>query len=661
MYLLILACLCCVVASQEDKLAPEAKIFRDFQRATSVRPLLSMKQWAETRLIIPDGPKKFRRFRSTAQPFTGLWLDLVDSGLWREFMAYGPVQSGKTLLLVIIPLLYHLFETVETVILGVPTKEIGQDKWMIDILPVIEANDEFRRYLPKRGPGSRQSTSIDTIRFGNGAVLKIMTGSAKDGKRSAFTARVLVMTEIDKMAKSLSTSQESDPIHQLKGRTQAYGEDARIFGECSPTTDTGRIVTEVAHGSDTQLAVTCVHCDTPVIVGREHFRGWEKAKNDVEAGRLGHFTCPSCGTVWTNEERKQAARRLVPVHKGQSLEKGVVTGEPEETTCLGFHWSAVHNMFVPDTVIARAEHFAASNPDDEESGEKSVTQQVWGLPYVPEKKEYGITRPSTIMGRVVNRSEDEDLYKGVLPVDTIAVGSGIDLGQRVHHYVRLAERKDGSLLIFDYDVIEIYTDRVGIDRGVYDGLVEAEPLLTTELTTLDDHTVAPGVLGIDSGNFAQKSVYPFCFERPNTVLAMKGWGFQQFGALKYQSPKKDDRNVGLRGLKYHVVWDAEHDIFRCDFDADFYKDLIHHNLALRVGSPGSINLFRVATPRDHLTLAKHLASEQLEQTHSPSGGYKPRRIARYQANHYLDAAAMAYVMLQINKQLKKNKLATPET
>ena len=79
------------------------------------RRLRSMRAFAEEEIVIPGGPFAGRRFRCERQPYTRLWFDAVDSGIWPRCVATGPTQSGKTLSCFTIPLLYHLFEIGETV------------------------------------------------------------------------------------------------------------------------------------------------------------------------------------------------------------------------------------------------------------------------------------------------------------------------------------------------------------------------------------------------------------------------------------------------------------------------------------------------------------------------------------------------------------------
>src|SRR6185503_16254118 len=174
------------------------------------RRLRTMREFAESEIVIPDGPFVGRRFKCYRQPYTGLWFDAVDSGAWSRCVATGPTQSGKTLSCFVIPLLYHLFELGETVICGLPDMDMAADKWREDLLPAIERS-RYRDLLPAMGSGSRGG-KVETIQFGNGATLKFMSGGGSDKSRAGFTARVVVVTETDGMDRPGATSRESDKI-----------------------------------------------------------------------------------------------------------------------------------------------------------------------------------------------------------------------------------------------------------------------------------------------------------------------------------------------------------------------------------------------------------------------------------------------------------------
>ncbi len=148
------------------------------------RKLRSMRQFAESEIVLPSGPYAGSRFRVSRQPFTGLWFDQVDSGRWQKLVATGPTQSGKSLSCFVVPLLYHLFEYNETVVCGLPDLEMASDKWREDILPIIE-NSRYRDQLPKKGSGSRGG-GVTSVQFRNGATLKFMTGGGGDKKPCWF-------------------------------------------------------------------------------------------------------------------------------------------------------------------------------------------------------------------------------------------------------------------------------------------------------------------------------------------------------------------------------------------------------------------------------------------------------------------------------------------
>ncbi len=111
----------------------------------------TMREFAEQEIVLPDGPHKGLRYRTSRQPYAALWFAAVDSGRWRRHFALGPTQSGKTLTCFIVPVLYHLFEARETVIAAVPMGDMVKDKWMVDLRPAIEAS-RYRKYLPRSWP-----------------------------------------------------------------------------------------------------------------------------------------------------------------------------------------------------------------------------------------------------------------------------------------------------------------------------------------------------------------------------------------------------------------------------------------------------------------------------------------------------------------------------
>src|SRR3954469_24930605 len=272
-----------------------------FLRQARAPRLRSMRQFAEAEIVIPSGPFTGRRFRCARQPYTGLWFDQIDSGRWSRCVATGPTQSGKSLSCFVIPLLYHLFEIGETVICGLPDMDMAADKWREDLMPVIERS-RFRDLLPSAGGGSRGGR-VESVQFANGATLKFMSGGGSDKSRAGFTSRVLVITETDGMDKAGGQSRESDNITQREARTRAYGSRKRIYLECTVSTEQGRTWQEYTKGTKSKVVIPCPECRAWVAPEREHLTGWQGAENQQAARNSSAFSCPSCGAIWSDDQR----------------------------------------------------------------------------------------------------------------------------------------------------------------------------------------------------------------------------------------------------------------------------------------------------------------------------------------------------------------------
>src|ERR1041385_6663468 len=116
---------------------PTLKLIHRLADAMRIPRLRTMQEFAEAEIILPTGPFAGLRYSCARQPYSRLWFAEVDSGRGNGLFATGPTQSGKTLQCLVIPIMYHLFEVGEDVILGAPTSDVARDKWSRDILPKI--------------------------------------------------------------------------------------------------------------------------------------------------------------------------------------------------------------------------------------------------------------------------------------------------------------------------------------------------------------------------------------------------------------------------------------------------------------------------------------------------------------------------------------------
>lgn len=593
-----------------------------------------MRQFAEDEIICPEGPYAGQRFRCDVQPWTSLWFDQVESSRFNRFAATGPRQSGKTLCCYIIPGMYHLFELGEKVICLVPKMEMAYDKWQQDFEPAIRAS-RYADLLPTRGKGSRGG-SFESITFGNGATLKFMSGGGGDKSRVGYTARVVLVTEADGMDEASETSRETDPIGQAEECTAAFGENKRIYIECTVSTTTGRIWQEYKNGSESRIMVPCPHCGARVSPEREHFLGWNDAETEIDAEEKAAFFCPECATAWTERQRIEANQSAKLIHRGQQIATdGAVTGETPGTRTLGFRWNAFNNLFATCRRLGGVEWRAdPKRVVDEDNQQKSLHQFFWAIPHDGDVTTVTDLSAANIMSRM------SDLPRGILPDALQGVTVGVDVGKYLLHWTAKAWSNHPTGYTIDYGVVEVHSRDFGEEAGVFQALRQ----LRGKLMSGWEHHGAPVVplcILVDSG-YCADSVYKFCGESGLPFMPTKGLGYSQYQGWKYGKPTSTGQKIRWIGDGCHVSRIAA-DVELVEIDADFWKTRTHSRLECEPHEPGAIQLYKAENPREHFTYAKHLTAEKKVEEFIAGRGLIVRWEKMRKANHYLDTESLANV------------------
>ena len=625
----------------------------------------TIREFAEQEIVVADGPFP-GRFHVDRQPFARLFFDEVQSGRWTEFNIVGCVQSGKTLIGFVIITLYHLFEVQEAVICGVPDENLAKSKWLKVIRPAI-VHTRYERDLPHTGEGSREGARITSIYFRNGATLRFMSGGGMDAARASETARVVVITETSKLDARASTSQESDKISQLKARTKAFDDEARVYLESTPTIEDGAAWQNHVQGSASRIALPCPLCacwaiPTDTAADRDWLIGWKEARDEIEAGERGAFACPHCGQRWTEEQRRTANLAGVLVHRGQRIEKldegmavwadkepwapiagsdHAVVGPLPRTRTLSFRWSAVHNLLRSAGNMA-AEEWRAARAVDEENAQRAILQNLWALPYAPDLTELTPLRAEDIQKR---RAEHP---RGLVPDDTVVLSAGIDLGKWRGYYVVTAWTKTGGHVV-EYGCLDIATDALGVERATLAALREFRDRCATGWPLAKGGTRQPIQVWIDT-NYADSraSVIAFCRETnqgpvPSLVHVFRpllGRGGGAEAARAYTRPSKAGNVVHFVGEGYHLSWFKVDHLHVVEINVDQWKSWVHDRLAMPPEAEGAIALY-AALPAEHLTFAKHLTAEKRVQAFVPGKGMVTRWERLRPNNHYFDALVYA--------------------
>lgn len=594
----------------------------------------SMLEWACRAIVVPDGPHKGQPFDPDVQPFARLFLSEVDSGKWDRIVATGPTQTGKSLICYVICVLYHLFALGETVVAGVPTLDMADDKWREDFLPVIEASPSLRALLPLKGAGSRAGRVRVRVKFRNGATLRFMSGGGHDKTRAGFTTRVLAVTEVDGLDKSGATSREADKLKQMEGRQRAHlATGTRTYLECTVTTEKGRIWQEYKAGSESRIIRPCPHCKAWVSPGRECLVGWHEAETEIDARQGAAWSCPECGEFWTEAERHAANRKSRLLHRGQEVtQEGEIVGGAPGTRTLGFRWTAVDNHFASAADVA-ADEWNAAREHDRENAEKELRQFVHCIPYEPPEVELTPLRIDAISKRTGNTG------KGVIPGEADFVTLGIDLRKRELHYVLVAWWGNAMGRIADYGVLPVHGDHLGAELGVLTALRDFRDQVERGWK-FNDRVRAPDQVWIDSG-WLTNTVYQFVLEsNQERYRPMIGRGVGVYNSHKYTKPKERNEKTRFIGDEYHISWLQDSRIKLCEVNCDHWKSWLHERISCPKESAGAVTLFD-APAREHFAFASHMTSEKRIEEFDPGKGLQLRWVKESGQNHWFDAAYIA--------------------
>lgn len=631
-----------------------------------------MLEFAEQEIVIPNGEFDGFKFKASRQPFAKLWFEAIDNpphGVNR-FMATGPTQTGKTLDCFVIPTVYHLFEHQEDVVCGMPDMNMVADKWNIDLLPIIQAS-RYRDLLPDTGRGARGGKAqIRAIHFKNGAVLRFMSGRGSDKSRAGFTARVIVLTEVDGFAAIAAGSLEADPMQQIEARARAFGTRKRVYGECTLSSVDGRTHQEVCRGyvesdidveipyhmkTTSRIVLQCVYCGEWSTPERENLVGYKDAKSLSDAKANARLHCPRCGHAWTDEQRIQANHNARLIYRGQSIDRyGHVTGALPDTDTLGFRWNAANNLFRDSMDQVITDEFNAIFSENEEAEKRKLHQFVWALPTKPDVMDIVALKRDRIIKR------QRDYPRGVIPDDTYCVTFTVDVRKRQAHCTCIAWMQNGTPHVVLYDVIDVPSQHMGVEQALNTTLHEIADSMVEPgfpVGDPDGDLYIPDQCWIDAGWQGGNSegnypVYDFIRSRQvdgtgehDRYRPFIGRGAGQQYAVRYNKPKQTGSIVRYIGQEYHISRLQHYPVHLVEGNADFWKMWAMERMAVPVSNDviarneippaGAFTLYR-DSPHAHMAYVNQLLAEKPVTEYIPGKGEVTRMERIRFDNHFGD-------------------------
>lgn len=644
--------------------------FRWFAGSARSRPYRSILEWAESEVVLPPGgPCAGLRYRGDRQPFAGMFLNAIHELRPEYVYLCGPSQKGKTLTGTVIPALYTLFELKESLIVGVPSGDMVNDKWKDDFKPVIDASPSLARWLPRTGVGAKDGQGI-RYDFANGTSIRFMTAGGSDKSRAGKTTRVLAVTEADEFGDTGGQSKEGSKFEQLTARTNSHGSKRRVYAECTVSDEAGLVWQAYLNGTGSRCFPQCQHCGHYVEIDRVHFTGWEDAENEDEAREKAYFFCPDCGSHWSENDRKAANLAGKLVHRGQNIdENGAVAGASPSGRIFSMRFHSGHDNIGNQGDLG-VEMWRASRAVDQELTERKICQFVWAYP--PPVQEMSIIK----LEHNMLTARQGNTERGMVPAWCDRLTFCGDVGKRFIHWVAVAWRMDGRGRVVDYGSQPVYSDQMPEQTAIVSAFDELQrSLLATGFNWLGyderkaikqgaDERKRVDVIQFDA-NWNTAAVVAGCdlirarftpddLRNQRAVYPYFGRGRRQEYGRVYGEVKSTGAVVKWIGNNCHLATLPERATLAMEANVDHYKLDAHASLMLpkivnQDGSAGdfpagAVDLFKVPTPRDHAGFVKHLLAEELQEIFEPGqrGAVQVWHV-RSRANHYLDAFTSNFV------------------
>lgn len=593
--------------------------------------LRSVGEWAEAELILPSGPAEGLRYRLNRVPYARLLLN--ELGKWQRQVITGPTQSGKSLNAFVLLILYYVFEVKVDVVVGVPDLGMAGVKWEKDIKPLIEAS-RYRHLIPRKGPGSQGGKPV-LIKFLNGKTIEFKGGGGNDKQRAGSTGKVLLITETDGLDEVSKSSKEGqNKIDQLEGRVKSFGLDGLVSMECTVTTDTGRTWQEYIRGTQSRIACKCVHCGHYVSPEREHLVGWDTADNVIDAGLKAAFSCPDCGELINDAQRRQMNQDSVLVHRGQEITpEGQIVGDPPKTDTLGFRWSAFNNLLTPIEILGR-EEWTAERAENPVAAEIRLKQQVWCIPANEEKKSKDPLTIPIVRGsdaKYFGRLNRRKMWER--PEWCEWITAHVDIGLRVLNWSVNAHGSKGIRDVIAYGATATeQPDQIGAEEAILLGLHRVREIIERNCD-LTLGLVDCGYQGNKKEKNPRRVAYEFvlsCGSHWQGAIGLPAWNRRAESDECEPSLNGDPWYFSMQDYLSQTLWIV-------DFDPNHFKHAINSSYLIipqdkdqnRVA--GSVTLFG-ADPKAHNDFAVQMNNERFEIDHKTGKS----KWVRHGHNHFMD-------------------------
>lgn len=394
--------------------------------AVAPPPPLAPSAWAESNLVVPDGPRSGEYWERSlglhcVEIVDALGPDEADN----EMAVMKSAQTGFTTVLIIAA--GHAIDRDPCRMMIVqPTSGALSDFNKEKLQPTIDESPVLARKVRAASSRSSDGSTATSKQFAGGSLTLAIASSAADLRSK--TIKKAFLDEIDEYPDDLDG--QGDPIEMVEARQISFltTGDWKRLKISTPTIKGGsKIETAYLAGDQRRWHVACPGCSDRFVFefDRKHFRF-----ND-EAPYNAHYVTPCCGTIIEGHEKNAVYRT------GR-----YIATAPRPGAGRSYHFCAMSSPLVPWDEVARK--FVEANGDPLKL---KAFYNLWlGLPY-----EVRGDAPDHV--RLMERRE-ADLMRGhIPPMGLILVGSA-DVQMRGIYYEVAAYGPFRQKWIVDAGILE---------------------------------------------------------------------------------------------------------------------------------------------------------------------------------------------------------------
>lgn len=269
-------------------------------------------EWAEAeRELSTEESALPGQFRIENTPILAGILAACSDPTVRKVAVMKPAQIGYTAGVVCNVLGYNVAHRPSVQVAVFPRSQSAKDFASEKFDPMVRATPSLAKRINLKSRA--QGNSATRKRYPGGLIKLVGANSPSDVKSSS--GRIVIVEEPDDASQNVKG--QGDVIKLVEERAKSYDDHLILIGGTPTAKGASNIEAEVAVGDARVPMVPCHAC------GESHTPQWEYVTiPDIPAEAEPHevygrhdwqrafYTCPECGTVWTDEEREDNLRRM---------------------------------------------------------------------------------------------------------------------------------------------------------------------------------------------------------------------------------------------------------------------------------------------------------------------------------------------------------------